>query len=186
LQSSSFVVRVSSMILPATCAVLVQTFWPVHDVAAGHLLREGLDRGGVKAGVGLGEAEGALVLPRHEARNPARLLLGGAEDDDGVRTEQVDVHGACRGHAAAVAGHLVHHDRRLGDAEAGAAVLGRHRDAEPAGVGHRAVEVLRKLAVVVAGQPVVVVEALDDGGHAVADSAVVLADREVHQEALLS
>ena len=66
----------------------------------------------------------------------------------------------------------------------GAAVLGRHRDAEPAGFGHRAVELLRELAVVVAGEPVLVVERAHDGADAVADRPVVVADREIHGDVL--
>ena len=64
LQSSYLVVRVSSMILLATCAVEVQTFWPRTTIAARNLLGEGLDPRRVEAGVRLGEAEGALVLRR--------------------------------------------------------------------------------------------------------------------------
>ena len=96
---------------------------PVDDVAARHLLGEGLDARGVEPGIGLGEAEAALVLARDQPRQPARLLLGRAVHHDRVRAEQVDVDGRGRGHAAAVAGDLVHHDRRLGHAEPGAAVF---------------------------------------------------------------
>ena len=67
-----------------------------------------------------------------------------------MRAEQVDVDGRRRRHAATVARHLVHHDHRLGHAEAGAAVFLGHGDAQPAGIGHRAVELVRELAVVVA------------------------------------
>jgi hypothetical protein len=50
----------------------------------------------------------------------------------------------------------VHHDRRLGDAEAGAAIGLRDADAEPAVVGERAIELLGEFAVAVARQPIVV------------------------------
>ena len=157
------------MILLATCAVEVHTFWPRTTIAARNLLGEGLDARRVEAGVGLGEAEGALVLPGDQAGHPARFLLGRAFHDDRMRPEQIDVHGRGRRHAAAVAGDLVHHDGRLGDAEPGAAVLLRHGDAEPAGLGHRAVELAREDAVLVARQPIVVAEPGHDGAHALAD-----------------
>ena len=173
------------MILLATCAVEVQTFWPWTTIAAGNLLREGLDAGGVEAGVRLGEAEAALVLAGDQPRHPARLLLRRAVHDDRMRPEQVDVHRRRRGHAAAVACDLVHHDRGLGDAEAGAAVLLRHGDPEPAGIGHRAVELEREHAVVVAREPVVVVEPRDDGAHAFADRRVIVRSARTRWPAML-
>ena len=153
----SRVVRVSSMILPATCAVLVQTFWP-RTRSRRRPLREGLDGGGVRASVGLGETERHLVLPLHRAQDPAGFLLNRAVNHDRVRPEQIDVHRRRRGHAAAVAGHLVHHHRGFGDAQARAAVRHRHGDAQPAGFGHRTMEGMREFAVFVARQPVVVAE----------------------------
>jgi hypothetical protein len=49
-----------------------------------------------------------------------------------------------------------HHDRRLGNAEAGAAHRLRHRQPEPPGLGHRLVEVEREDTVIVPFQPVIV------------------------------
>ena len=95
-----------------------------------------------------------------------------------MRAEQVDVDRRGGGHAAAVAGDLVHHDRRLGDAEAGAAVFLRHGDAEPAGLRHRPVELVREHAVLVAREPVVVVESRDDGAHALADGVALVFGRQ--------
>ena len=123
---------------------------PVNDVAARNLLREGLDAGGVEAGIRLGEPERALILARDQPRHPARLLLRRALHDDRMRPEQIDMNRGRRGHAAAMACDFMHHDGGLGDAEAGAAILLRHRDPEPARIRHRAMEFERKHAVVVA------------------------------------
>ena len=57
-------------------------------------------------------------------------------------------------------GDRLHQDRRLGDAEPAAAIFLRHRDAEPAGLGHRLVKLVRKAALGVLLQPVIVAEAL--------------------------
>ena len=146
----------------------------VHEVAAGNLLREGLDPGRVQSGIRLGETEAALIFAGDQPRNPARLLLRRALHDDRMRPEQIDVHRRGRGHAAAMACDFMHHDRGLGHPEAGAAIFLRHGDAEPAGVGHRAMKLERKLAVVVARQPVIVAEARDDRAHAFANGRVIV------------
>ena len=56
-------------------------------------------------------------------------------------------------------GDRLHHHRGFGDAEARAAVLLRHRDAEPAVARQRRVEVGREAAFAVALEPVLVGEA---------------------------
>ena len=157
-------------------------FLPLHLVPARDLLRKGLDGGGVQAGVRLGETERALVLALHERGQPALALLGRAQHHDRVRPKQVDVHGGRRRHGAAVARHFVHHDRGFHDTQARATVLGRHRDAQPPGAGHRAVELTRKLAVRVAREPVVIAKRPHHGAHAFADRAVVVADGEIHAQ----
>ena len=116
--------------------------------------------------------------PGDQPRHPARLLLRRALHDDRMRPEQVDVHGRGGGHAAAVACDLMHHDGGFGDAEARAAVFLRHGDAEPAGLRHRAMELARKDAVVVARQPVIVAELRDDGAHAFADRVAFVFSRQ--------
>src|SRR6202023_436672 len=107
------------------------------------------------------------------ARDPAPLLVVGPLHDDRMRSEQVDMHGGRRGHAAAMACHLVHHNGGFGDAETGAAILLGHGDAEPASIRHRAVEFARELTVLVARQPVFVVEARDHGANTFADRGVI-------------
>ncbi len=61
-----------------------------------------------------------------------------------------------------------HEDRGFGDAETRAAIGFRHADAEPAGIGDGAAELLGKLAVAVALEPIVVIEARADFFHGVA------------------
>ena len=66
-------------------------------------------------------------------------------------------------------GDRLHHDRRLGDAEAGAAIRLRHGDAEPVAFGHGGEERVGEGRGPVAFQPVVVVEAGAELQHLVAD-----------------
>src|SRR5204863_2079462 len=54
-----------------------------------------------------------------------------------------------------------------------------HGDAEPAGVGHCTMKLKRKLAVVIARQPVIITKAGDDRAHAIADSCLVVARFEL-------
>jgi hypothetical protein len=83
------------------------------------------------------------------------------------------VHRRGCGHPAAVARNLMHHDRRFRHAESRTAVLLRHGDAEPPALGHR---FAGKAAILVALQPVFVVEPADDRANARADRiALVLA-----------
>ena len=109
----------------------------VHDVAVAVALGLGVERGGVEAGIGLGDGEAALDLALDDVGQDALLLLLGAEHHDRVGPEDVEMdrRGALQG--GAQFGHGLHHDRRLGDAEARAAIFLRHGDAEPAGIGHR-------------------------------------------------
>ncbi len=117
-----------------------------------------LERRGVEPGVGLGHGEAGLVLARDQRRQHAALLLLGAEHDDGMQAENVDVDGRGPAHGGAGFGDRLHHHRGLGDAEAGAAVLRRHGDAEPAGVRERAMQLVREIAAAILLQPIAVVE----------------------------
>src|SRR5205814_1761731 len=130
----------------------------------------------------LGDAEAALHLAARDRRQHAPALLLAAEHRDRVQAEQVDVHRRRRRHAAARLRDRLHHDRRLGDAEARAAVLLADAHAEPAVVGQRPVELLGEAAVVVAVEPVGVVEARADLGDRVADAFLLLAEGEVHAD----
>jgi hypothetical protein len=88
-------------------------------------------------------------------------------------------------HGGTGLGDGLHHQRRLGDAQPGAAIFGRHGDAEPAVGGHGGDEFVRESAIGVARQPVVGVEAGAKPGYGVADGLLLGGQREVHG-ALLS
>ncbi len=145
--------------MSATCAVEVQTFCALQHVARALLLGARLDRAGVEPGIGLGHGEARLDLARRERRESAALLLGGAEAHDRIEAEDVHVHRGRARHAGARLRDRAHHRRRLGYAEAGAAIVLGNADAEPAAGRDRAVELVREDAVAVAAEPVLVAEA---------------------------
>ena len=62
-----------------------------------------------------------------------------------------------RGGRAGRTSDRLHHDRRVGHAQTRAAVLGRHRDAEPAAFGNGLIKVERETAFLVLLQPIGVV-----------------------------
>jgi hypothetical protein len=97
-----------------------------------------------------------------------------------MRAEEVDVHARRGSHPAAVAADLVHHDRCLGDTQAGPTVFHWHGDAQPPGLGHRRVELPRELAVFVAREPVLVVERPNHAGDTFADGPLVITCRKIH------
>jgi hypothetical protein len=74
---------------------------------------------------------------------------------------------------------FMHHDRGLGDPESGATKFLRHCDPEPARIGHRAMELEWKLAVIVTRQPVVVTEASHDRAHTFANGRVIVGRLEL-------
>ena len=109
----------------------------VHDVAVAVALGLGVERRGVEPGVGLGDGEAALDLALDDVGQDALLLLLGAEHHDRVGPEDVEMDGRGALQGRARFGHGLHQHRRFGDAEARAAILLGHGDAEPAGIGHR-------------------------------------------------
>ena len=151
-----------------------------HAVTTGHFFRKCFDGRGVQPGIGFGEAKGTLVEALHHARQPTLALLWRAKQHDGMRAKQVDVHAGRSRHAAAVAGHLVHHDGRFRHAQTRAAVFGGQGDAQPTSIGHGAMELAWELTVFVTRQPVVVGEWAHHSGHAFANGALVVAEAEVH------
>ena len=88
------------------------------------------------------------------------------------------------GHAGAGFGDRAHHDRGFGDAETGAAIGFRHADAEPAGIGQRLVEIVRKAALAILLQPVGIIEVAADFRDRVANGFLIVREREVHVRVL--
>ncbi len=120
--------------------------------------RPGREPRRVEPGIGLGHGKARLFMAGDQRRQKAPLLLIGAKDDDRVQAE--DVHMDRRGarKPGARLGDRLHQHRRLGDAEPAAAIGLGHRHAEPAGLGHRPVELVREAALGVLFQPVIVAE----------------------------
>ena len=150
------------------------------DVAPAALLGLGLERRSVEAGVGLGDGKARLVLAARDRRQHPALLLLGAEHDDRVQTEDVHVDRRGAAHRRAGLRNRLHHDRGLGDAEAGAAVFLRQRDAEPAAFRDRLMERVRKRAVAVACEPILVVEAGAELRDGVAQLELIRGEGKIH------
>ena len=96
--------------------------------------------GGVRAGVGLGEAEAAQPLARAQLGQVALLLLLGAPLED-RRADERGLHRDHRAHGRAAAPDLLADDRVGQVVQARAAVLARHDRAQVALVGDLAHEV---------------------------------------------
>src|SRR3546814_9824957 len=77
---------------------------------------------------------------------------------------------------------VVHHRRRFGDTETRTAVFFGHRDTEPAAIGHRLVKRMRKHAVFVTREPVIVVEPGYDCANALANGVQFLHGRRRRSE----
>src|SRR5262245_708132 len=94
-------------------------FLAVDDVAVALLYGGGADRGGVRAGRGLGDAEGLEAqASRRDLRQESFLLCRAAVPEDRAH----DVHlGVASGAVAAAGMHLLEDRRRGGDAEPTAA-----------------------------------------------------------------
>ena len=131
-------------------------------IATAHRARLQMRR--VETGIGLGHRKAGLFAARDQRRQKAALLLVGAENHD--RMQPKDVHMDRRGAAepGPGLGHRLHQHRRLGDAEPAAAISRRHGDAEPPAIGHRPVEFMRKAALSILGEPVIVAKALAQPG----------------------
>ena len=145
-------------------------FLPGQQIVVALAHRLGLELERVEADVRLGDRKAGLVLARDQRRQHALLLLVAAEHHDRIEPEDIHVQRRRAGQAGAGFRDRLHHQRGLGDAEAGTAVGLRDADAEPAVVGEGAVKIVRKAAVAILGEPVVV-------GKSRADASDRLADR---------
>ncbi len=125
--------------------------------------------GGVQAGIGFRHGETGLVLAGDQVRQPARALRRVAEHHHRVQPEDIHMDGGGAGEARAGRRDGLHHQRGLGHAQAGAAVLRRHGDSQPAVARQVDMQVVRKPALAVALQPIVVRVAGANLVHRVAD-----------------
>jgi hypothetical protein len=152
----------------------------VNDIAIAAALSLGLDLRRVQSGVRFRHPETGNRLALNQVRQPAALLLVIAENDDRVRPEDVDVDRRGRAHRAGRFRHRVHQDGGFGHAEIGAAIFLGHGHAKPAGLRHRLVEIVRKLAGFVPVQPIIVVEAGAQAFHILADRLLFGREYEIH------
>jgi len=130
------------------------------DIAAAHGPRGQLGR--IETGVRLGDGKARLFVALDQRRQEAALLRVAAEDDDRIEAEDIHVQRGGAGEGGARFGDRLHHRRRLGDAKSAAAVGLGHGDAEPAGLGKGAMELVREVPVAIAAQPILIVEAAAD------------------------
>ena len=153
----------------------------VHDVTVIAFAHgAGLDPGGVEARIGLGDGEAGLLLAGDQRRQEAALLLLAAEHHDRVQPEDVHMHGGGAGERSPRLRDRLHHDGGLRDAEPGAAVSLGDGDAEPTGLGERAMEFVGKFLLAILARPVVVAETGADLEHAFADLSLRGGERQVH------
>ncbi len=110
----------------------------------------------------------------------ALFLLRCARNHQRVRAEDVDVDGRGRALRARRPCNLMHHDRRFGHTQASAAVFLRHRNAQPATIGHSLVEIVRKFARFVAIEPIGVIEGFAHLRHRIADRFLLFGKPEIH------
>ena len=135
---------------------------------------------GIKTGVRLRHAETGSIAAGNERRQPAFFLGVAAEYDDRVEAEDVHMHGGGVRHAGAGRGDGLHHDRRLDDAEPGAAVLHRHRNPEPAIAREGGMKFVGETPCAVLLQPVIKVELGAHRGDRGADRFLLGRNSEIH------
>ena len=153
----------------------------VDDIAVAFADGAGFELRRVEPGVRLGNREAGLLASFDHSRQHAPLLLFSAEHDDRIEAEDIDVYCRSARHAGAGFGDGPHHDRGLGDAETGTAILLGNTNAEPAFRGECRVEIVRKAALAISFEPVRIVEAAADGQDRIADRLLFGAESEIHQ-----
>ena len=121
-------------------------------------LGSGLDSSGVEPSIRLRHAKRYLQSAADDLGQVPALLAIRAVFDNWIDAKNVHVDGGGAAHPGAGRGDCAQHDRGFGDAQSRAAVFFRRRDAKPAAVGDRAIEVLGEGAGLVGGRPIVVIE----------------------------
>ena len=152
----------------------------VEDVVITLEHRLGFEARRIQPGVGFGDGETGDVFAFDDGRQPLPFLFLGAEDDDRIEAENADDDGGEAGVRGARFGDRLGQDGGFGDAQAAAAELFRHGDTHPALVGDGPAELFREDAVAVALQPVLIVEALAELGHALFDQLLFGAEIDAH------
>src|SRR5262245_32913592 len=112
----------------------------------------------IETDIGLGNRETGLLVSLHQRRQKAPLLRLAAEHHHRIEAEDVHVHRRGAGKGRARLGDCLHHHGGFGDAEPRTAISLGNSNAEPAGIGKGAMKVVRKVAVTVSCQPVVIAE----------------------------
>ena len=79
---------------------------------------------------------------------------------------------------AAVAGNLMHHHHRFGDAKSGATIGLWHGDAEPAPIRHRPMKFARESAIFITRQPIVIAKLCTNRPHTIADRGKICLTRQ--------
>ncbi|MNX61053.1 hypothetical protein D3C86_919780 [compost metagenome] len=153
----------------------------VHHVLVTLAHRACRQLGGVQAGIGFGHGKAGLLAAGDQGFQPTAALLVGAEHHHGVQAEDVHVYSRRAGKARAGRGDSLHHQRRFGHAQARAAILRRHRNAQPAVASQVGVQWLGKAAFAVAFQPVFVGVAVADARYGVAQRQLLRGEGKVHQ-----
>jgi hypothetical protein len=113
----------------------------VHDPGAVLQARPGADVARVRAGLGLGEPEGAELAPRAQVGQPALALLGRAEEVDRLGAQR-GVRAHRDGHGGVDARELLDRQRVLQCGAAGPADVLGERDPHPAQLAHPAHELV--------------------------------------------
>ena len=136
-------------------------------------------RARIRAGFGLGEREGAEMLPARERRDEARLLLVGPVDEE-WQCDRARVHGDRHPHSGVGARQLFEHEDVGQEVHAGAAVLLRHARAHQAELRQLGEELAREVVVAVPLRRVRIDLRLREVPRQRLDLFLVLRELEVH------
>ncbi len=134
----------------------------------------------VVAGVGLGDGERDMHLAADHFRQIAQLLLLAAVEDERADAEDRQMNRAGRRHRAARGRDFAHHEGRLGDSKAAAAVTLGNRDAEIAGGGDRGEEVVGEFGAPIVLAPVFVRKVCAQGADLPDDLFLSFCQFEIH------